>query len=47
MFRELKESLKSENMDERISMKENFYIRIEEIMKVMIRIQIFTNPLST
>ena len=47
MFRELKESLKSENMDERISMKENFDIRIEEIMKVMIRIQIFTNPLST
>lgn len=33
MFRELKESLKSENKDECISMKESFDIRIEEIMK--------------
>ena len=33
MFRELKESMKSENMDERRSMKENFDRRIEEMVK--------------
>ncbi len=34
MFRELKEALKSENMDERKSRKDNFDRRMEEIVKL-------------